>query len=100
MFYTDKPYMFKIIMEVIGESDIREEGYEDVMSFLMTGLYPKRFKGNCGLKTNLRRQASRFSVKDGVLHYKHKLHRNSQESKYPAYFFLIAIVALSACYFI
>ena len=64
------------------DSNSCESRFEDVEQFLITGFYPEYLKNDCGLKSNLRRRASRFSIRDGILHYKHKPHRTSPESEY------------------
>jgi hypothetical protein len=55
--------------------------FDDVIYYISTGSYPDRMKGNPGLKSNLRRQACRFTVKDGALYYKHKTHRSADDGK-------------------
>jgi len=64
-------------MEETIESDLGE-----FKSYLYTGNYPVRMKGKPGLKSNLRRKAARFIVKEGILHYKHKPKRNGKSCKY------------------
>ena len=62
-------------------SDDIDSKYDDIEYFVSTGLYPAHLKGNSGLKSNLRRQASRFKSKHGALHYCHKPHRDSLEGQ-------------------
>jgi len=73
-------------MEDCGETDSvsvgENDAFQEVMQFLINYSYPERMKGNAGLKSNLRKRASRYAIKDGVLYYKHKPRRNEKEGKY------------------
>ena len=56
-----------------------EHEFSDIEYFLSTGFYPDHMRSQCGIKSNLGRQSSRFSEKDGILYYKHMPCRESKQ---------------------
>jgi hypothetical protein len=66
----------------VSEVVLDDSKFEFLKVFLATGSYPEHMKGNPGLKSNLRRQAAKFCVRDGVLFYKYRPHRKDNSSKY------------------
>jgi hypothetical protein len=64
------------------KSDVAvEPNYDDIYEYLSTGSYPDQMKGDTGKKVNFKRVCSKFAIVDGVLHYRHKKHRNQKEGK-------------------
>jgi hypothetical protein len=55
--------------------------FENVIYYLSKGFYPECMKGQPGLKSNVKRQAQKFTLNGTVLYYKHKRSRKEDTSK-------------------
>jgi hypothetical protein len=55
-----------------------EPNYDDIQYYLTKAQYPEHLQGDCGKKANFRRVCCQYAVIDGVLHYRHKKHRNDK----------------------
>ena len=53
--------------------------YDDIVLYLLEKKYPESLQGCQGQKANFRRTCLQYAIIDGVLHYKHRKHRNDEE---------------------
>ena len=60
-----------------------EPNYDDSYSqcYLTEAKYPEHLNGDSGKKVNFRRGCCQYAVINGVLHYRHKKHRNDKAGK-------------------
>ena len=64
------------------EAVCREDPYAEISDFLSNGVYPEDVRGDAGKKSNFRRKAHKYVVKDGILYFKHKAHRDQSNGKF------------------
>jgi len=68
-------------MKSCEDLDVAER-FDELVEFLSTGRYPDSMIGCPGSKSNLRRQARNFTLKEGALYYKHKLRGKKDAGKF------------------
>src|SRR6185436_15867834 len=66
-------------MEV--EAVCRDDPYDEISDFLANGVYPQDVRGDAGKKSNFRRKAHKYVIRDGILYFKHKAHRYQSNGK-------------------